>query len=180
MTIPALDALPWFLPGSMASVVVGFLARRRVGPALGSGQLLGWALIVSLGIVLAATLTPLNGAALESGGRVAGCDFSRIGLPSAEDVASLGDTTLNILLLVPLGLCLGLLPRSTRKAILIAGAVVLPVVIETTQLLAVPIGRACQSADVVDNVGGLLIGLAVGAAAGRLRSISGDSDRPRR
>jgi glycopeptide antibiotics resistance protein len=170
LRIPALANLPWFLPGFAVSVVVGHLVRHRAARFLGASPILGWAVVVSLGIVVSATLTPLHEGAFEGGAQAAGCDFSRVGLASLEDILELGDTFLNILLFIPLGVTLALLPRSQRKAWLMAVALALPLVIETTQLIATPLDRACQSADVVDNVSGLLIGFVVGSVAGYLVS----------
>jgi glycopeptide antibiotics resistance protein len=170
LRIAALANLPWFLPGFAASVVVGYLVRHRAARFLGASPILGWAVVVSLGIVASATLTPLHERTFAGGAQAAGCDFSRVGLTSLEDILELGDTFLNILLFIPLGAALALLPRSRRKAWLMVSALVLPVAIETTQLIATPLDRACQSADVVDNVSGLLIGFVVGSVAGYLLS----------
>jgi glycopeptide antibiotics resistance protein len=170
LRIPALTNLPWFLPGFAVSVVVGYLVRNRAARFLGASPILGWAVVVSLGIVASATLTPLHEAAVEGGAQAAGCDFSRVGLASLEDIRELGDTFLNILLFIPLGAALALLPRSGRKAWLMAVALVLPFAIETTQLIATPLDRACQSADVVDNISGLILGFAVGSVAGYVLS----------
>ena len=173
LRIPALADLPWFLPGFATSVVIGFLVRHRAARFLGASPLLGWVVVVSLGIIASATLTPLREGAFEGGVQAAGCDFSRVGLASLKDILQLGDTFLNILLFIPLGAALALLPRSRRKAWLMAGALALPIVIETTQLIATPLGRACQSADVVDNVSGLLIGFVIGSVAGFVMSRTG-------
>jgi glycopeptide antibiotics resistance protein len=79
-----------------------------------------------------------------------------------------GDIAFNVLLFIPLGLALGLLPPSKARVPLIVGALLLPAVIEATQLAARALDRACQSGDVVDNLTGLLIGLVVGGAAAAL------------
>jgi len=50
----------------------------------------------------------------------------------------------------------------------VVGAIALSFAIETTQLLVLWLDRACQSADVVDNLTGLAIGLAGGIVARRL------------
>ena len=54
--------------------------------------------------------------------------------------------------------------------------VILPFAIETIQLLATGLGRACQSSDVADNLTGLAIGLVIGVVARRL---SGGLGQPR-
>ena len=116
LRIPALAAdLPWFLPGFATSVVIGFLVRHRAARLLGASPLLGWVVVVSLGIIASATLTPLREGAFEGGAQAEGCDFSRVGLASLKDILELGDTFLNILLFIPLGAALALLPRLRRK-----------------------------------------------------------------
>ncbi len=117
--------------------------------------------ILSLGLIASATLTPSR-EALRFGALGTGtCDLSRIGIASLADLA-LGDPAFNILLYVPLGLAIGLFPASRLKAALIVAAIVLPFAIETIQMVAVVLDRACQSADISDNLTGLVIGLVVG------------------
>ncbi len=70
-----------------------------------------------------------------------------------------------MLLFVPLGITLGSLPWSRRSLATVAAAFLLSVVIESFQLLVPVLGRGCQSADVIDNTMGLVIGLTVGASA---------------
>ncbi len=57
---------------------------------------------------------------------------------------------------------IGLVQASRPRLALILFAVIVPVAIETIQLLAPVLDRGCQSADVVDNLTGLLIGLVIG------------------
>jgi glycopeptide antibiotics resistance protein len=96
------------------------------------------------------------------------CDLTRMGLASPADVLKFYDAGMNILLFIPLGFALGLAPRSPRKAALVGGAIALPFAIEAMQLLVPRLDRACESADVFDNLTGLAIGLAGGVVAGRL------------
>ena len=160
--------LPWFLPGVVIWVAVALVAGGRVGRALGVRRAVAFALIVSLGIVLSATLTPLRGA-LDFGTVGSGsCDFSRVGFAPLRDLLRFGDTSLNVLMFVPLGVSIGLLPRSRLTAVVVVGAIALPFAIEATQLLVPWLDRACESADVVDNLTGLAIGLAGGIVVRRL------------
>ena len=69
---------------------------------------------------------------------------------------------------IPLGAAIGLVPGSRRKAVLVTGAIALPFAIEATQLLVPWLDRACESADVVDNLMGLALGLVAGVIAGRI------------
>ena len=167
-------AVPWFLPGVAIAIGVAVLARRRVARWFGTSELLGWALVFTVGLIVAATLTPLRDGASVT--RLAsGCDFSRVGLAPPYMLRSLNDTSLNIVLFVPLGVVLGSLPTTRRKFVVIFGAAVLPIAIEASQLLATPLDRACQSADVIDNLSGLLVGLVIGTV---IRLIVSQVDRP--
>ena len=138
------------------------------GRALRTGPRLGWLLLVGVGIVVSATLTPSSDA-LEIGAIGARtCDLSRLEPVSLDEALLLRSAGLNILMLVPLGAAIGLLPRSRRKAGVVAVAALLPFVIETVQLVVSPLDRACQSADVIDNLTGLVLGLIVGTIAGQI------------
>lgn len=157
--------LPWFLPGVAISVVVSLAAGGIVGRALGTRRVVASLLLLSLGVIVSATLTPLDGGLdFESVGRGT-CDLSRIGLPALGELRRLNDTSLNVLLFVPLGISIALLPRSRRTLLVVVVAIALPFAIELTQLLVPVLGRGCQSADVVDNLLGLAIGAILGAAA---------------
>jgi len=161
-------ALPWFLPGLAISVAIGLVASGGVGRALGVRRALAAALIVSLGTILSATLTPLR-AALQFGAVGTGsCDFSRIGLAPLSELLRFNDTSLNVLLFMPLGVSIAFMPRSRPVVIILVAAIALPFAVEMTQLLVPWLDRACESADVVDNLTGLVLGLAGGAVVGRL------------
>lgn len=159
--------LPWFLPGLAIFVLLGFATARPFARLLRAHVALAFAQVVGFGIIISATLTPLRGqfnlAAV--GGT---CDLSRMGLAPIHDLLRIDDTSLNIVMFIPLGIALGLLGRSRRKVLLIGAAAALPFVIETTQLLVPAIERGCQSADVIDNLTGLVVGLALGTLAGWL------------
>jgi hypothetical protein len=75
------------------------------------------------------------------------------------------------------GVAIGLFPRSRRTAAVVIAAIALPFAIETIQLLLPVLDRACESADVVDNLSGLGIGIGGGVVAGWLgRSIARRTD----
>jgi len=155
--------LPWLLPGFAISVAIAIAAGGWVGRALGLRRAIAAALIVSLGLILAATLTP-QWEALAFGAVGSGtCDFSRMSLAPLHELLRFDDTSLNVLLFMPLGISIALMPRSRLKLVALGAAVVLPFAIETTQLLLPVLDRACESADVVDNLTGLVLGLAGGA-----------------
>ena len=48
--------LPWFLPGVVISIVVSIAASGALGRALGVRRAVAWAIVISLGIIAAATL----------------------------------------------------------------------------------------------------------------------------
>ncbi len=161
-------ALPWFRAAMLVTFGVSLLASRPLARVLRAHPLLGWWLIMSVGLVASATLTPL-GEAIEFGARGSGtCDFGRLGLAPLHQLRTLNDTSLNVLLVVPLGTAVGLLRRSRAKWIVLGLAITLPFAIEAIQLLATVLDRACQSADVSDNLTGLALGVCLGSGIGVL------------
>ena len=168
IVIPFSDSVPWLLPGSAIALVVGVAASGPVGRSLGITRIVAAVIIVNLGVILAATLTPCP--CLPQPGAGGACDLSRTGLASPLQLVTSFDTAGNMLAFIPLGFAIALIPRSRRKGGLLAGAVALPFAIEAIQLLATPLGRACQSADVVDNLTGLVLGLVAGTLAARIAS----------
>jgi glycopeptide antibiotics resistance protein len=174
----AFTNVPWFLPGVLVSMAIGYLVRRRVSRWLEVAPIVGWAVVVALGLIVSATLTPLHEGAFHVGSTLQGCDFTRIGPASIDEILQFDDTILNIALFVPLGACLAIVPSRLRRVGLVLAALAFPVVIETTQLLVKPLDRACQSADVADNITGLLVGLGLGSILWLLRSWM--TDRPSR
>lgn len=159
----ALGDYPGFLPGLAFSMMLGLVVCGGLARRLGVHRVVAWTSIVSLGAILAATLTPSPEVLiLGSLAAPAGCDLSRIGPATWTEYLALGTAGLNVLLFIPFGVFVGLLPHSRPKTLVVVGAVVLPVSIEALQLLVWPLGRACQSADVFDNLIGLTVGLAIG------------------
>jgi len=152
---------PWFVPGVVLALVLGAVAARPVARALSTRPAVAWLLVTSLGIALAATLTPTDTALTDGAISSGTCDLGRIGLAPWEELSVVSATSLNVLLFVPLGVAIGLLPPSRRRTIL-AAAVLLPLAIEAIQLLVPALDRICQSADIFDNLAGLAIGLVGG------------------
>jgi hypothetical protein len=166
--IPGVSPLPWLLPGIALAGVVSVVASGWVGRWLGVRRTVAGGLILGLGMILAGTLTPKRSALDHGTVGPTMCDLTRMGLASSADVLKFYDAGLNILLFIPLGFAIGLAPRSRRKVALVVGAVALPFAIETVQLVVPRLDRACESADVFDNLTGLAIGLAGGVVAGQL------------
>jgi hypothetical protein len=160
--------LPLLLPGVVLAFVVSTLASGRVAHLLRVRRTVAWVLLMSAGVILAATLTPLRAGLSPDLPHPGSCDLSRIGFPSLDDLLRPGDVLGNIVMFFPLGFAIAVVPRSRRKAALLCAAFAFPFLIEGTQLVAVSLNRACESADVVDNLTGLVLGLGVGAVVARL------------
>lgn len=136
-------------------MVAGLAAGRSVGRALHVRQAHGVALVVAVGLVLSATMTPGHDALTSS----ATCDLSRFRVMFWYELAWPSESLLNILLYLPLGFAIGLCPPSRARFTTFALAGALPVAIEVIQLVVEPLGRKCQSADAVDNLTGLALGI---------------------
>jgi hypothetical protein len=137
-------------------------------------------LILGLGLIASATLTPSREALRFGAVGTGTCDLGRIGIASIRDLIDLRDPTFNVLLYVPLGLAIGLFPWSRSKVALALAGIALPFVIEAIQLVAIGLDRACQSADISDNLTGLVIGLVVGTVIAWLRRCVSDPHTPDR
>jgi hypothetical protein len=161
-------ALPLVVPGMLLWAVMAIWASPRVARILRISRWHAVFLLLALGLVLMATLPPTGALLAGRGSPVDHCDLSRMGIAPWSVLLRPNETSLNVLLFVPLGLALGALPGSPRAAVLIVGAFLLPVAIELFQLAVPALGRGCQSADVIDNTMGLVIGLALGFAGHRL------------
>ena len=137
---------------------------------------MGWALrIATADALLVASVLVILRATLPSGQPASGLDpwtwmpfedLIRAWPFDRSRAVILGQLAQNVVLFVPLGIALGLLPRGNRTYPLVAVAFAFPLIIETTQLLLPALERGCQSADVVDNLAGLLLGLVAGIGCG--------------
>ncbi|MEU7223977.1 VanZ family protein [Streptomyces chrestomyceticus] len=133
-----------------AGVVTFAAARRRQGRPLAWG-LWGACTTATLALTLWST---------GDGGEAASCTVNLDVFEPFRQTQGL----LNFGMLVPFGL-LGVL--ATRRPVLVAGlGLLLPATIETVQALA-PIGRACDTSDLVSNGLGALLGTAVGTVLAR-------------
>ena len=98
-------------------------------------RLVALVMVLSIGIIASATLTP-QWEALAFGTQGAStCDLSRVGLAPLDELLTINATSLNILLFIPLGASIALIPMSWRMVLVVVAAVALPSAIETTQLL---------------------------------------------
>ena len=165
--LAVLETIPWFVPCLLVAAAVSLIAAKRTARRLRTRPILAGLLTLSVGAILAATLTPIARPA-EGALVVAGvCEIDRVGLAPLVDLLTVNDTSLNVLLFLPLGLALGLLPASGLKWALVAASFALPITIEGLQMIAPVLARGCQSADVSDNLTGLVVGLSTAILARR-------------
>lgn len=140
---------------------------RRTTSATWSRSVWIAASLASAAAVLLITLAPGRHAATYS------CEFS--GSPFAWLDGN--QSTANVILLVPLAVALPLAAQSTRwfRWSFVA-LIVFPVLIEATQA-TIPLGRACDGMDIVDNWFGVAFGCLIGWGFARLaRRFGGQPD----
>jgi len=160
MLAAELRAVPWAVPGAIAVLIIasvssGYLSRR-LDVAWGAAF---W-LVVSLGAIVVATLTP----GIDAGaGRQRFASFS-FDSGAWQRLTSLNAISLNVLLFMPLAGLAVAGPRRVRLALtLVAVALVLPVAIEWTQWLFPQLGRTgFQLTIALMNTLGVLIGAVFG------------------
>lgn len=160
-----------FIPGAAVTLMASLIAGRHAGQLMRVRPALGRALVLSIGVVLSATVTPSHDALAHGIPGSGICDLARVGLPSWDELLSSSEPVLNILLFLPLGAAIGLCPPSRARLMLVVLAYTLPFAIETIQLVALPLGRECQSADVVDNLTGLTLGIVAATAVRAMLSM---------
>ena len=163
--------LPWFLPGLAITIVIALVVAGRIARRLRTESWIAFLLLMSVGAVLAATIPPDTSGFRGRPSAPGRCEFGRIGLAPLSQYLHLGDTALNVILFVPLGLAIGLLGRSPATARVLVAVLALPPAIEAIQSLLPMLGRGCQSRDVVDNLLGLGIGLALGVLPSVVRRV---------
>ncbi len=157
------NPLPWVIPGTALFAIIGVFASGPIARVLQTRRFVGWLLVVSLAMIAFATLVPLYGTFEAGTSSSIGCDLSIMTPVALADFVAIDDRAMNVLLFIPLGCALGLLPRTRRSLLLVLGGISLPFAIEATQGLLPILHRACESNDVIDNVTGLLVGMAGGA-----------------
>ena len=158
-----MNGVTLFWPGIALALPVTLLCARPIARALRTSPWRGWLLAFSVAVILVATLTPIHRRLGLDPSLLGTCDLSRTRLASLADLERINDISLNIALFIPLGLAIAWLPSSTRRLWIAVAAVCAPFVIETLQLLLPMLARGCQSGDVIDNLTGLVIGLAAGS-----------------
>jgi hypothetical protein len=164
----------WFWPGTVFTIGLAFAMSIRLAQAVRIPRVVAFGLILSLGLIASATLTPSSDALRYSVIGSGTCDLTQTVRPSLRELLSFDETSLNVLLFVPLGITVGLAASPRQMLALLLGSIALPFAIEAVQLVAIPLDRACQSVDVVDNLSGLLVGFVptlVGSLAMRVLRI---------
>jgi glycopeptide antibiotics resistance protein len=173
------ETVPLFLPVISLTMVVAIVFARPIGRRAGIHPTVAFLLVASIGLIVSATLTPLANA-LEDGVASSGtCDLGRVGWAPLGTYLRPTGAALNVVLFVPLGVSLGLLPAGrtwTRVAILLG--VASPFLVEGTQLLVRVLGRGCEAADVVDNLTGVVLGIALGRLVAALARRGTDGTGP--
>ena len=131
--------------------------------------LLAGMLVFAFGAIVAITLTPGSG---EFFGR-SWCGGLRPPPRLGQLVSISSEHGLNVLLFVPLGILIGLIPRVRPFAVAAVIAGSMPIVIEWIQYSVPRLDRICQTWDALENLMGLVLGLGHRRGA-RVRP----SDRP--
>jgi hypothetical protein len=154
-----------FVSGAVC-VLLALALRARLGVTAWTMAALLWSLVV-IGLV---TLIPVGGAPgiVPAEGRLATCSWD-IGGPAPDGfwIFSGGQRLLNTVIFVPSGVLLSLTATRWRSGWVTVplGLAVLAaysVGIEKTQLELARIDRACDVTDIIDNVTGAALGVAVG------------------
>ena len=152
-------------PGVLLSAVVAVWFGGAVARRVGASRVTCTLLILAVGVIASATLTPSR-EALRFGALGSGtCDLSQVHLASLDELLRFGDVGFNVFLYIPLGIALGLLPGRWPSLAWVAAAALLSPAVELTQLLFRTLDRACQASDTLNNETGLLIGIAIGLVA---------------
>ena len=174
-----LGTTPLVYPVLFLAAVVSALAAPWAARRTGLGRMPAALLLFSFGAVLAITLTPGIGGDPSA-------PITCQGLAPAPSLSELWSLTnengQNVLLFIPLGLFIGLIPRRNVLVGAAVGAAALPFAIEGIQALLPGLARACQAWDVIENVMGLAIGLVIGSLLAGLVRIADQpeagADRP--
>jgi hypothetical protein len=152
---------PLLVPGVAIALIAGVALAPWASARTGLSPLLAGMLVFAFGAIVAITLTPGSGEGFF--GR-SWCGGLRPPPRLGQLLSISSEHGLNVALFVPLGVLVGLIPRARPFAVaaLIAGA--MPIVIEWIQYSVPRLDRICQTWDALENMIGLVIGLAAGVA----------------
>ena len=138
-------------------------------PVLRTERLTAWFLLFSIGLVLAAVATPIRPPVGLDLAIQRPCDLGRRWFATFPEITALTDVTMNIGIYLPAGVAIAMLPISRRSAVAVAGVIALPAFVEALHYGVPVLGRGCQSADAIDSLTGLAIGLLAGGAVRLVR-----------
>lgn len=154
-----LRGTPWAVPAGVLALVIATAVAWPVVRRLKVRLVPVWLFLTAAGGFLAATVTP-SPAAGHWNWR--GVTSFAVVLPSPNALHSLNDTSVNVLLGVPLGLAAVWLSGECRRRWPLLVAVALPFLVEAIQAL-LPLGRSgFQLPDVIANGIGLVSGGVLG------------------
>jgi glycopeptide antibiotics resistance protein len=155
------------VPLSVVALTIALVFAIVLSPTIArwtqASRLVSALLLLGFGFVLAATITP-TAAAIDGATSDGVCHIASIDIVRPDELLRASGASLNVLLFVPLGIALGMLPRTRAAGVSTLAAIALPFAVETVQFLLTPLGRSCQATDVFYN----LMGLAIGVVAGSL------------
>jgi hypothetical protein len=157
------NGLTWFWPVMILAVAVSALLGSTIAGVLRIGRPLATFLLVGIGLVVAATLTPVRAPLGVDLTVLRSCDLGRT-LPTIAQLTTWSEVTLSLAAFLPAGVAIGLLPRSVRSGVVLLGIVALPVAVEVAHFLVPVLARACKSGNAIDGELGLAIGAVVGVA----------------
>ncbi len=152
---------PQFWPAALVAVLISAAVAGVVGRLL---RLSGWVvfgLLASLGLVIAATLTPAAVSFLPPG-HAATCEVGSWAMPPLGQLVYVNEASLNVALFVPLGVAVMLLPRPLQVTAAALWAVTVPWGVEFIQYLVPSLNRVCSTADISANLLGLVVGFGFG------------------
>ena len=146
--------LPLLLPVVLVGLFIAVACGRLLARRLRCPWWVAVALVASLTLVIAVTLTPqsISEDVIDAG---------EISWPFTWILALLDERTLNVLLFVPLGFTTALI-GSRVLWFAVVGVLALPWAVEGIQYLVTWLSRDAQWQDVVDNTVGAVIGLGIG------------------
>jgi len=147
-------AFAW--PGLLVVALASVLLAYPLGRLMGSNPLVVGLLLASIGSVLVFTLSPRTG-----GGVPPGCTLT-ITRPTRSELLYPSDVSLNLFMLVPLGVFIAWLRPWIAPLFFVLVAMALPFAVEYIQYAVPELGRACSLYDVATNLVGLFAGICAG------------------
>lgn len=145
-------AHPLVLPAVVVAVATALILMNSASRALRLARWQSFVLLASTGGVLALTLTPAR--------------FRSWGAASISDV----EVLLNVMMFVPIGFIVALVPHDRYRWALALVAVLMPFGIEALQNFVHVLNRYPRWIDIAANVAGVLAGFGVAAVLRRVRS----------